>query len=685
MANIKFSAFTQKVVQTNVDFLVGYTGADNVRITPAALGDGIYLPLGGGTMVGNVIFNDGVQLRFGNSGADCLMYSDGTDTYIQPNNGNFYIYQAVDNKDISLQCDDGVGGVTPYITLDGSETNTLFSKPARFIDSISAQFGTDGDLVIQHDSADSKIDNFTGDLKIRNYANDKDIIFESDNGSGAVSQYFRLDGSWADGTNVFTAWPDNSIIALGDGADLKIYHDGAHSWISDQGTGNLNILTSSLNINSADDTKVMATFIPSGAVTLKYDNSTKFATTSTGIQVTDEVSIGTSLVHTGDTDTKVSFGTDEIVLTTAGVDRMFVAADGDVGIGTNTPSSYDDEGDNLIVFDTTTPGITIATDTTTSRGSLLFADGTTGNEKYRGGVIYDHGTGMGGIADTMYIRAAVNSYLVLDPTGNVGIGTKTPAESLQIVNSDHMQLRLGTDATYYEFGRNYNTGALWIQGSQVGYNNIALAPNSGDVGIGIAAPLFKLHTYRDDANATPSVTIENDGTGDASIHFLLSGVVGWSAGLDNSDGDAFKIHNSQGFSNSFFTINTTGLNKINSSSSGDHNASQKTGTYTKTSTGSTTAMDIVKVGHTHAVNYTVIAKVDTSNQGTLVGNTSTAYGGNGGMIVDSEAYAGVITDIAVAYDNSFYGFTVAVTYTGASHPIIYMSVTGQSSEDFVQQ
>jgi len=69
----------------------------------------------------------------------------------------------------------------------------------------------------------------------------------------------------------------------------------------------------------------------------------------------------------------------------------------------------------------------------------------------------------------------------------------------------------------------------------------------------------------------------------------------------------------------------------------------------------------------------------------LVGNTATAYGGSGGMQVDSEAYAGVISDIAVAYDNSFYGFTVAVTYTGASHPAIYMAVTGQSSEDFVQQ
>ena len=52
MANIKFSAFTQKVVTGNVDFLVGYTGADNVRISPAIFSD-TYLPLAGGTMVGN--------------------------------------------------------------------------------------------------------------------------------------------------------------------------------------------------------------------------------------------------------------------------------------------------------------------------------------------------------------------------------------------------------------------------------------------------------------------------------------------------------------------------------------------------------------------------------------------------------------------------------------------------------
>jgi hypothetical protein len=109
---------------------------------------------------------------------------------------------------------------------------------------------------------------------------------------------------------------------------------------------------------------------------------------------------------------------------------------GNVGIGTDSPSSYDGEADNLVVYDAITPGITIALPQTTAagsaRGSVLFSDGTSGNEKYRGGVIYDHGTGMGGVADTMYLRAAVNSYLVLNALGNVGIGTKTPSRELDI-------------------------------------------------------------------------------------------------------------------------------------------------------------------------------------------------------------------------------------------------------------
>ena len=48
------------------------------------------------------------------------------------------------------------------------------------------------------------------------------------------------------------------------------------------------------------------------------------------------------------------------------------------------------------------------------------------------------------------------------------------------------------------------------------------------------------HVYVDDTTLFQSI-IEQDGTGDAALKFDLTGARSWLIGLDNSDGDAFKI------------------------------------------------------------------------------------------------------------------------------------------------
>ena len=90
MANIKFSAFTQKVALGDVDFLEGYTGADNVRVAPSVF-SGIYLPLAGGTMTGDTIHNDNVKDIYG-TGSDLEIYHDGNHSYIDDvGTGSLYI------------------------------------------------------------------------------------------------------------------------------------------------------------------------------------------------------------------------------------------------------------------------------------------------------------------------------------------------------------------------------------------------------------------------------------------------------------------------------------------------------------------------------------------------------------------------------------------------------------------
>jgi hypothetical protein len=81
-------------------------------------------------------------------------------------------------------------------------------------------------------------------------------------------------------------FPDGDKAIFGAGSDLQIYHDGSHSFISDQGTGNLKILASTIDLNNAANTENMITAVEDGAVTLYHNNATKLATTATGIDVT---------------------------------------------------------------------------------------------------------------------------------------------------------------------------------------------------------------------------------------------------------------------------------------------------------------------------------------------------------------------------------------------------------------
>jgi len=254
MANIKFSQFTVGNTESDIDFVVGYKGANNIQISPtnllAASLSG-YLPLTGGTMTAgsSVLFLDNSFLRFGTS-ADATIYHDATNTYFKNFTGDLILQNNKDDKDIIFQSDDGSGGTTEYFRLDGGDTNMVASKTILYLDTVKASFGNSEDLKILHNGTFSSIQNNTGDLKIINYADDEDIVFESDNGSGGTAEYFRLDGSLADGTNVFTKFVDNSWITMGNGGDLLIGHQTTSSKIENY-TGPLYI------VNKADDQDII--------------------------------------------------------------------------------------------------------------------------------------------------------------------------------------------------------------------------------------------------------------------------------------------------------------------------------------------------------------------------------------------------------------------------------------------
>ena len=95
--------------------------------------------------------------------------------------------------------------------------------------------------------------------------------------NGSVSVTFPIDGG------------DNDKIRLGASQDLEIYHDGTNSYIQDEGTGNLYIDSNQLYLRNADTDNVLLQTTSAGAVQVKYNGTTKLATTSGGIDVTGEV------------------------------------------------------------------------------------------------------------------------------------------------------------------------------------------------------------------------------------------------------------------------------------------------------------------------------------------------------------------------------------------------------------
>tara|TARA_B100001093_G_scaffold511708_1_gene580162 strand:- start:584 stop:2794 length:2211 start_codon:yes stop_codon:yes gene_type:complete len=248
-----------------------------------------YFKLDGSTASGGSLytqFPDNSNLTFG-AGNDLRIYHNGTNSNIENFNGTLQFVQNLNDGDIKFLCDDGSGGVSAYITLDGSNVRTRIDREMRFMDTIPAKFGTGGDLEIYHNASDSVIENNVGDLYITNKQDDGNIIFRSDNGSGGVATYFYLDGG-----NTFTnfqlnaRWVDNAKAQFGNSGDLQIYHDGSNSFIDDTGTGILYIrAAANMYFQTYGSGKRWASFFENQGIELFYNDVKKLETRSTGIKI----------------------------------------------------------------------------------------------------------------------------------------------------------------------------------------------------------------------------------------------------------------------------------------------------------------------------------------------------------------------------------------------------------------
>ena len=131
------------------------------------------------------------------------------------------------------------------------------------------------------------------EFRVQNSAGTETII--AGDADGGVSLYHndtKIVETTANGLEI----PDNLELRLGDGGDLKIFHEDTnnHSVIKEDGSGHLKLQAENLLLMNADASHTYVECVHTGSTQLYHSNSKKLETASGGVSVTGDM---LSLIH----------------------------------------------------------------------------------------------------------------------------------------------------------------------------------------------------------------------------------------------------------------------------------------------------------------------------------------------------------------------------------------------------
>ena len=406
-------------------------------------------------------------------------------------------------------------------------------------------FGDGNDLEIFHDSSDSYIQNATGNIEIRNNTNDGDINFRSDNGSGGLTTYFAIDGGGVYNRFYKNAYFTDDVKALfGNSSDLEIYHDGSNSYIKDVGTGNLRLRGTDLRLESSSLAHNFIVCTEGGSVTAYHNDSSKFSTTATGINVTgtivgdgldlydnEKIRLGASqdleIYHSGSDSWIHDNGTGNLNIKSNGTFINFLDGSnnlmaymvpgGAVGLYHNTSAKLATTATGIdVTGQTVTDGITLTgTGTDNDSHQINFVNGACSIARDNNDLeLHAFNAMVFGVSNTSYPTSVER--MRIDSSGNLCIGNTSAAAKLDI--------------------RQDSGTAIRCEDGSGGY---FIVKQGGSVGISTTSPKAKLHvansaapTFNTDTHAGESIFVRAGGgtsSGDAQ------GVIGFGKADGTSD------------------------------------------------------------------------------------------------------------------------------------------------------
>ena len=430
----------------------------------------------------------------------------------------------------------------PYLPLAGG----TMTGTTRHGDDVVSYWGAGDDLEIYHNSSgDSVIQNHVGDLYFTNKADDKDIIFRSDNGSGGVENYIQIDGSA--GRTLFNKnirVNDNVQVQVGNSADFLLSHNGTNSYVSNY-TGDLYIE------NAHDDGDIVFKSDNGSGGTTEYfrlDGGLVGTFFSERVMLPDntQLQLGTSgdlqIYHDGSHSYVKDTGTGNLTL--SGTNLYLTTNNGQILFKGITDAETGLYYDNSLKLETTSTGVTVTGGWVTSGVSVAQANVEhTDNTK----ALFGNGN------DLEIYHDGSNSYIQDTGTGNLII---TASSSLQLKSAGDEFYMIGNADGQVAL---YNNGIKKFETASTGVEVIGTATAttfSGDLN----GTINTATTAVTKPNATNDTTVATTAFVQNLIGTIPAGLV--FQGTWNASTNTPTLSSGSGTTGHFYIVSTDGSTNL---------------------------------------------------------------------------------------------------------------------------